>query len=90
MKLLKESSGPALDWKIILLTTILLLVLVTAINVLIFIRLDKEEVFVSSPTTGRTIDLSVLRVTTHYYQNKALEFTNITTGRATPLRDPSL
>ncbi len=85
-------TSPEADWKIIFVSTIILTILVIVSSIFIFIKIDKGEIFVVEKSAGegdKTLDLSLLRETVSYYQNKALEFERIKRAR-TPATDPSL
>jgi|SRR3989344_9072915 len=80
------------DWKIIFISTVVLAVLVIVLSVFIFIKINKGEIFVvkkSAEPEKKTLDLSLLRKTVSYYENKALEFERIRSVK-TPAVDPSL
>ena len=73
-------TSPDADWKIIFVSTIILAILMIALNVFIFVKLDKQEVVVSNEANKehqKVLDLSELREVILYYQNKALEFNKI-------------
>ena len=73
-------TSPDADWKIIFVSTIILAVLMIILNVFIFIKIDRQEVVVSDEANKehqKVLDLSELRETVLYYQNKALEFEKI-------------
>ena len=85
-------TSPEADWKIIFVSTMILAVLVIASNIFIFIKINKGEIFVvekSAEEGDKTLDLSLIRKTVSYYQNKALEFERIKRAK-TPATDPSL
>ncbi|MEX2013480.1 MAG: hypothetical protein WD897_01005, partial [Parcubacteria group bacterium] len=70
-------ASPEADWKIILISTIILTVLVIALSVFVFVKVGKGEIFVVERLVGeeeRALDTSLLRETVLHYQNKALEF----------------
>lgn len=85
-------ASPEADWKIILISTMILAVLVIALSVFVFIKVDKGEIFVverSVDKEEKALDISLLRETVLYYQNKALEFERIKNS-VTLIVDPSL
>ena len=84
--------SPEADWKIILISTIILTVLVIALNVLIFIKIDKGEIFVADKAgeeREKALDISLLRKTVLYYQNKAREFERIRNQKAPSAVSPA-
>ena len=85
-------TSPEADWRIILISAMVLAVLVIALSVLIFIKVDKREIFVvEKPEEERekALDTSLLKETVLYYQTKALEFERIKNS-VTATVDPSL
>lgn len=73
-------TGPEADWKIIFIATSVLALLIIALSIFMFIKIDKREIFVSdksSEPSQRTLDTARLKETILYYQNKALEFERI-------------
>ena len=85
-------TSPEADWKIILISTIVLAVLAIALNVLIFIKIDKREIFVADKAgeeRGQALDISLLRETVLYYQNKAREFEKIQNQKTTSMVSPA-
>ena len=63
-----------------------------ALSVFIFIKIDKGEIFVverASVQKEKALDVSTLKETVTYYQNKALEFEKIK-SQVIPATDPSL
>lgn len=91
-KLFKFGLSPESDWKKILIITITLSVLVSVLNVIMFLQVDKGEIFTIDPQNSEdslTLDINELEETTEYYQNKALEFEKIKNG-ATAGVDPSV
>ena len=86
-------TSPEADWKIILISTVVLTVLVVTLSVLIFIKVNARELFmVEQPEEekGQTLDTLLLRKTVLYYQNKALEFERIKSPGTSTGADPSL
>jgi hypothetical protein len=85
-------TSPAADWKIILITSAFLALLLTAFNVFIFIMIDKGEIFSGEtmPQERATLDIRELRETVRYYQGKALQFENLKRATSTTLPDPSI
>ena len=86
-------TSPEADWKIILISTVVLTVLVVTLSVLIFIKVNARELFmVEQPEEekGQTLDTLLLRKTVLYYQNKALEFDRIKNAGTSTVADPSL
>ena len=80
------------DWKNIFISTIILAILTIILSVFIFIKIDKGEIFVEKKTAEpekQILDLSLLRETVSYYQNKALEFERIKNAKVDAV-DPSL
>ena len=86
-------TGPQADWKIIFMTGASLVVLVTLANALIFVKVDKGEIFVvEAPELlgERGLNLNTLRETVGYYNSKALELERIKSATSTRLVDPSI
>ena len=86
-------TSPEADWKIILISTVVLTVLVVTLSVLIFIKVNERELFMVEQLEeekGQTLDTLLLRKTVLYYQNKALEFDRIKNAGASTVADPSL
>ena len=84
--------NPEADWKIIFISTSILVVLAILLSVFMFIKIDNGEIFlVKRPAEEgeKTLDISLLRETVSYYQNKALEFERIKSLKI-PAVDPSL
>jgi hypothetical protein len=85
-------TSPEADWKIIFISTVVLVTTVIVLSIFIFIKIDKGEIFVIErlPDQGEKIlNLSLLKETVSYYQNKAIEFERIKNS-ASPSADPSL
>lgn len=85
-------DSPESDWKIIFISTIILAVLVVTLSVFMFIEIYQEGIFVTEEPPvqkEKAINVSVLKETVLYYQNKALEFEKIK-SLVTPAVDPSL
>jgi hypothetical protein len=91
-KIFGFGTSPEADWKIILVSTTILLVGVLALCAFIFIKIDKGEIFVvKKPTdeTEKTLDINLLKETIIYYQNRKAEFDRVK-GTVVPALDPSL
>lgn len=85
-------TSPEADWKIIFISAVLLIILAIASSVFIFVKIDKGEVFAldkSLERKGETLNISLLRETVSYYQNKASEFEKIKNTKVSAV-DPSL
>ena len=87
-------TGVQADWKFIFFSTVLLIVIVSTLNVLVFLRVDKGEVFESGDDESgprSTLNLDKLRDANTYYRAKALEFNRIKSGGArASFSDPSI
>ncbi|OHA92437.1 MAG: hypothetical protein A2665_00385 [Candidatus Zambryskibacteria bacterium RIFCSPHIGHO2_01_FULL_46_30] len=86
-------TSPEADWKIIVISTMVLTVLVVALSIWIFIKVNEREFFTVEPLEeerGKTLDTLLLRKTVLYYQNKALEFDRIKNAGTSTVADPSL
>lgn len=86
-------SGPDNDWKIIVVSTIALVILASAWNLRMFIRINNGGAYaIEEETQGAdVIDLEKLQKTVEYYRNKESEFNKIITGNATStVSDPSI
>ncbi|PIP55799.1 MAG: hypothetical protein COX06_01340 [Candidatus Zambryskibacteria bacterium CG22_combo_CG10-13_8_21_14_all_42_17] len=91
-KLFGFGVSPDSDWKIILISTIILIISVIAFSAFIFVKIDKEEIFVMETSEGHereVINTTNLRETVLHYQNKAVEFESIK-GAVIQTADPSL
>ena len=85
-------TGPEVDWKIIFISTMVLTILIIVLSTFIFIKINKGEIFVVEKSAERgekVLDVSLLKKTVFYYQDKALEFERIK-SLVTPAVDPSL
>ena len=81
------------DWKIIFISTTALLVCVIILSVFMFIKINKGGIFVVEKLVEqkeKTLDVSLLKETVLYYQNKALEFEKMKIATTTRVIDPSL
>ena len=86
------NTSPEADWKIIFVSTLILACFIIVLSVLMFVRIDKGEIFVINKPAeegAKILDVAVLKETVLYYQNKALEFERIKNVRTTSV-DPSL
>lgn len=86
-------NGPEADWKLIVVSTITLAVLASALNVWMFVRINGGKAFEiekGAEETEATLDLRKLRATLEYYQNKGVEFEKIRSGAVPAVVDPSI
>ena len=84
--------SPQSDWKIILVSTLALSVLVIIFSAYMFIEIDKGDIFQIEKGEGNeelTIDEELLQSIVSYYSAKATEFERIR-GARIPSVDPSL
>ena len=91
-RLFGHGTSPEADWKIIFISTMVLAVLVIGLSTFVFIKIDRGEIFVVEKLAeqgDKILDLSLLRETVSYYQDKAVEFERIKRVK-TPSVDPSL
>jgi hypothetical protein len=91
-ELLKFGVTPESDWKKLLVITIALSVLVSALNIFMYIRVDRGEIFEIYGETGEEVpklDIEELKKTTDYYESKASEFEKIKSG-SSGSADPSV
>lgn len=91
-RFLGYSTSPEADWGIIFVSAAILTVLIIGLSTFIFIKIDRGEIFVVKKLAGegdKTLDLSILKETVSYYQNKALEFERIKRAKTSTV-DPSL
>lgn len=91
-RLFKLGASPEADWKIIFVSTIVLIVSVVALSVFMFIKIDKGEIFVVQRLAGQgqeALNISILKETVSYYQKKAREFEKIKNEKVGAV-DPSL
>ncbi|MDO8728918.1 MAG: hypothetical protein Q7K26_03410 [bacterium] len=85
-------TSPDADWKIIFISTTILIAFVVVFSVFMFIKINKGGIFVvENPVEQeqQVLDTSLLKETVLYYQNKALEFERIKSS-VIPATDPSL
>ena len=82
-------ANPQTDWKIVFTSTLVLTVIVVALSIVVFVKIDKKEVFMSGEGVSRALDISLLEDTVRYYENKAEEFENIKINK-TSVVDPSI
>lgn len=91
-RLIGFGTSPETDWKIIFNTTIVLSVLVIVLNIFIFIKIDKGEIFATEKTLNeqeQALNLVLLNETISYYKDKAIEFERIKNSKQL-VADPSL
>lgn len=84
--------SPEADWKVIFVSTVTLIVIVSMLNIFMFLRVDRgglsrEEALESEVPS---LDLESLKGAVNYYQNKSKEFERIRNGTVTVVVDPSL
>lgn len=92
-RIMRLGESPEMDWKIIFVSAAALAVVTIALNIFMFVRIDKREIFVVDATLTQgssVIDLDILRSTLSYYQSKAIEFEKIKSGTIPVVVDPSL
>ena len=85
-------TSPEADWRIILISAMILVVLIITLSVFIFIKIDKGEIFVVerlAEQSEKTLNLSLLKETVSYYEAKDLELGKIKNA-TTVATDPSL
>ncbi len=86
-------TSPQLDWKIIFISAAVFTIIGIFLNVFIFIKIDKGEIFVADAPTGEgrnTLDIKELNSTLEYYQNKERAFQNYLDATSTAQTDPSI
>ena len=79
------------DWRIIFISAVVLVVLAVFCSALIFIKIDKGDIFSTEnlgEETGAVLDIAKLKETVSYYQNKASEFERIVDSGGSSV-DPS-
>ncbi|MEK7177014.1 MAG: hypothetical protein AAB719_01850 [Patescibacteria group bacterium] len=91
VELFKFGKSQEGDWKIISLSTAVLAVLIIALSIFTFIKIDKGEIFSANESVSENggLDLNLLKETASYYENKKLEFERIKSSNPTGI-DPSL
>jgi hypothetical protein len=85
--------SPEADWKIIFVSTIVLVGLVTILNFFIFVKMNRGEIFViedNGEAEIATLDMEKIKTTASYYQDKEAEFQKWRNGVNTVIVDPSL
>jgi hypothetical protein len=86
-------ASPDADWKVIFLSTLVLVIVVGGWSYLEFNRIIKGEIFVSKEVSeggAPLFDLENLKKTAAYYEAKALEFEKIKSGTTSSVVDPSI
>lgn len=87
-------TGPDADWKVILLSSIALLVVIIALDLKIFFAINSESIGrddIAVEETEAVLNLNKLKKTVEYYQAKETQFELIRNGTATStIVDPSL
>jgi len=84
-------ESPDADWKVILLSTVVVLILAASWSFYFYTKTENGVVAEGEGVVieAKTLDIEVLKSTSVYYQNKALEFEKIKSGSSTPVVDPS-
>ncbi len=86
--------NPESDWKIIFFAAFAIALVVMILNVFVYIKIDKGEIFVvegEGGAAGKTLNIEELRTTLDYYQTKSENFQRIIrSASSTPVSDPSL
>jgi hypothetical protein len=84
--------SPEADWKVILVATIVLSLAVSAINLFMFVGVDKGEIFtvdITESSDAPSFDLDALKSANEYYSQKSEAFEAIKAeGASVP--DPSI
>ena len=86
-------ASPDADWKVILLSTLVLIVAVSGWSYYEFNRISRGEIFTVENENGEEtpiFDLNNLKKTAAYYEAKAFEFEKIKNGTSTAVVDPSI
>ena len=86
-------GSPDGDWKLIFISTLVLIVLVSAWNYLTFMKVSGGEIFIAEDVSTEEVpllDVEGLKNAVLYYEIKALEFEKIKNGTTTSVVDPSL
>lgn len=87
-------SSPEADWKIIFTLFSAIAIIGIALNVFIFLKIDKGEIFaVEDPASGegRMVDYEKLKSAVDYYQEKERNFRAIQSNASTTvISDPSI
>ncbi len=92
-KYLTLGRSPESDWKIIFMAAIILAVLVSVLNVHMFIKVSRGEfsdVFEAGESESETLDREVLRSTVSRYRGKEAAFRRIINSESVPVVDPSI
>ena len=90
---LKFGRSPESDWRIIFVSTILLVIIVSVLNVKLFVKINRGEAFATgenSPDKVASLNVPKLINTLDYYLNKKAEFEKIKSGAIAPVIDPSI
>lgn len=86
------SPSPESDWKIIFISTVVLVICVIILSIFVFIKIDKGEIFLTGgmiEKIEKPLDVSHLKETVNYYEGKRVEFERIKNSRV-PSADPSI
>lgn len=91
VELFKLGESQESDWKLISLSATVLAVLIIALSVFTFIKIDKGEIFSANESVSEIggLDLNLLKETVSYYESKKLEFERIKSSNPVGV-DPSL
>ena len=92
-KIFGFGTSPEADWRIIFISTIILIASVITLGVFVFRQTNQTDIFMPGDLDvpeGQILDTSVLRETILYYQNKESEFGRIKNSALLVPADPSL
>ncbi len=85
-------ASPDTDWKMIFLTTLALLLVVSAGNLFVFMQVRDGAFVDETASEGElpTLNIENLKAAASYYETKAAEFDKIRNGAVAPVSDPSI
>lgn len=86
-------ASPDADWKVIFLSTLALVAVVSGWSYFEFRSVSQGEIFIAEGKVGEEaplFDLNNLKQTAAYYEAKALEFEKIKNGTSNSVVDPSI
>lgn len=87
-------KNPDSDWKKIFLAALTLAILTIAVNVYVYVKIDKGEMFVVEGEVeggGNSLNIEELNATLKYYEGKTENFQRIIRlASSTPVSDPSI
>jgi hypothetical protein len=87
------NSSPDADWKVIFFGALILILIVSALNLWLFIEAQSGNLFINQEEVVSempSLDLEKLRATLTHYEDKAAESQRLLDGSALIIGDPSI